>query len=260
VSVLYWVLIGLASWNLLYNDSFKRVLDLGHIILFVLICLVVYSVGTLVYLRLKKRYKNITIDVNDGFERIYYESKIQYYLIALVALVIFSTVTLFNTGGLGDTSIYFFWISLFALVFVFSYRTSTFFISKEKFVWKKGFSKIECPWADVVAIHHDVEPALMNAGRQFVSTSFFVETKNGFTKYADLTNIKVKGSYTVFSQGDKLVEEIKLKSGAPEKSGDVSMFKQTQKLSDVVFLLLGILLIPILIMVVYGFFTGTNPF
>lgn len=255
VSILFWAIIGSVLWNLLYSNSFKGTLDSERILYFVVICIAIYFIGIIVYFGLKKKYKNITIDISDGDERVYYESKIQYYLITLITLVIFSVITLFNIGRLSNVSIYFLGISLFALVFVYFYRTSVFILSRDKFVWKKGFLKIECPWTDVIAIHHDIEPALANVGRKFISTSFFIETKDGFTKYADLTNIKVKGSYTPFSQGNKLVEEIKLKSNAQEKAGDISMFKQTQKLKDIVFLLLAIFVIPALIIFLYYIFT-----
>ncbi len=256
VFVLFWAIIGSALWNLLYSDSFKGTLDSQHIFYFVFICLAVYSIGAIVYLTLKRKYKNVTIDISGGGERIYYESKLQYYIITFIAVITFSVITLLNIGGLSDVSVNFLGMSLFALVFVYFYRTSLFVLSKDKFVWKKGFSKIECLWADVIAIHHDIEPALTNVGRKFTSTSFFIETKSGFTKYADLTNIKVRGAYTPFSQGDKLVEEIKLKSNAPEKAGDVSMFKQTQKLKDIVFLLLAAFAVPALIIFLYCIFTG----
>jgi hypothetical protein len=256
VSSLFWVTIGAVMWNLLYSDSFKGTVDTDHIIYFLLVSSAVYSIGVIVYLQLNKKYKNISIDIHNEEERTYYESKFQYYLITVIALVFFSIATLFDIGGFSDMTIYFTGISFFAVLFVCFYRTSSFVLNRDTFVWKKGDLKIECPWTDVISIHHDVEPALSNVGRKFTSTSFFIETKSGFTKYADLTNIKIKGSYTVFSQGNILVDEILLKSNASVKVGEVSMFKQTQKPKAVVLLLLAIFIVPVLITFLYNVLTG----
>ncbi len=260
VSVLFWIIIGSVLWNLLYNDSFKGILDSEHILYFILICLATYTLGTIMYLQLTKKYKNVVIDIKNSDKRTYYESKTQYYFVSIIAFVVFSALSLFNIKGLSSVSIYFVGVSLLALVLVYFYRTSSFILSQDKFIWKKGFTKIECPWSDVIAIHHDIEPSLVNAGRKFKSSSFFIETKQGFTGYADLTNIKVKGYFTLLNQGNKLIEEIKLKSGSLEKAGDISMFKQTKKLKDLVLLLLGIFLIPVVIVTMYSFFTGFNLF
>ena len=260
VSILYWALIILALLRLTYSNDYKNVLGKQYIIYFALICGGLYFVGTLIYLVLRKFNNQEESKFVSTDRKEYYESKLQYYVIAIIANIVLGVVTIFNVGGLGNASIYLLGISLFALVFVYFYRTSIFILTPDKFVWKKGFKKIECSWTDVISINHDIEPALANIVRKFVSTSFFIETKSGFTKYADLTNIKLRNNYTVFSQGERLIEEIKLRSNAPEQSGKVSMFKQTQKLKDVVFLLLGIFIVPIVIILLYSFFTGYSLF
>lgn len=181
----------------------------------------------------------------------YYESRVQYQVAATVFFLIFLIVTVFNIGDLGRVAIYFLLISIFALIFLSIYRPSVFELTDKDFIWKKGNEKIISPWSEVTAIHYDWEPAMTNIFRKFRSNGFFIETKSGMTKYADKANIKQKGVSGFASKGNELISEIKKRSSAEEKTGEISMFKQTQKLKDVVLLILGIFLIPAIIIGIY---------
>jgi len=181
----------------------------------------------------------------------YYESRVQYQVAAIVFLLVFLIVTVFNIGDLGKVAIYFLLISIFALIFLSVYRPSVFELTDKDFTWKKGKQKIISPWSEVIAIHYDLEPVMINAFRKFRSSGFFIETKSGMTMYADKANIKQKGVSGFTSKGNELISEIIKRSSAVEKTGEISMFKQTQKLRDITLLILGIFLVPVIIIGVY---------
>ena len=248
LSVVYWVII----FTSLYNLANSSTLETKNIWIFFISSLILYAilfVGNHFVKNHDKKVLHKTITSSDRL--VYYESRIQYQVVTIIFLILFLVITIFNIGGLADISIYFLWMSAFATVFLFCYRPSTFELTDKHLIWKKGNLKIISPWSEVIAIHHDWEPALVNAPRNFKSTSFFIETKNGMSKCADKTNIKRKGVYTLSSMGDELIAEIKKRSPAVEKTGAVSMFKQTQKLKDVAFLLLAVFLVPAIIIGIY---------
>jgi RsiW-degrading membrane proteinase PrsW (M82 family) len=194
-----------------------------------------------------------------GFEpiSIYYESKMQYYFFTIACVLFFSYITFFNINNFRDTSQNFLVISLAAVIFVYFYKASKFYIDEDRFVWEKGRHRIECSWNEVLSINYDIErnwsfstPYLFKP-----SSIFFIETTKGLTKYADKSNIKLFDSYSFSSKGDELINTIKSRSQAREKMSAISVFKQTQKLLDWVLLLLAIFLIPATVILLYVFFT-----
>jgi hypothetical protein len=200
--------------------------------------------------------------MNSTPEAVYYESKIQYYIITLTFVVFFSYLTFFNPNNLRNIGQNFLIISLFAFIFVCFYQVSTFYIYEDRFIWKKGWKKIECPWSDLISINYDIQRnnllSLNTSGIFFRSSSaFFIETKNGLTKYADKSNIKLKGNYSFLSKGDDLISMIKSKSKNEnmEQTSSISTFKQTQKLWDWIFLISAIFVFPTIIILLYAIFT-----
>jgi len=190
--------------------------------------------------------------------KIYYESRIKAYA------VIFSA-TLFIIGiaySVQDLSftLSFIGIGAVAIFSTFFYKKATFVLTQDKFIWTKGSSKIKCPWSDVIAIHFDFEFNISNLQRGFKSRSFFIETKDGFTDYADISSLRRKGERYLFSQENEFIEQIRLKSNAVVKSGEVSVFKQTQKLKNLFFLLAVIFIVPVLIIFLFSIITGCNNF
>ncbi len=187
---------------------------------------------------------------------IYYESRIQYRVITVVLSLFFFSLTLSDDIGLSRVSIYFLLISLVANFLTLFYRPSVFEISDSTLTIKKGSSKIVAPWSEVLAIHYDWAPSTMNAHRGYKSNAFFIETKSGFSKYTDKANIKRHGAYTFRSMGGELISEIIKRSSAIEKTGEVSIFKQTQKFKDILYLFISLFFVPIIIFaiscLVYG--------
>ena len=193
--------------------------------------------------------------MNSNLEAVYYESKVQYYVITTVMVLLFTYLTFFNPDNIRNAVQDFLGIiSLFAFISVCFYRTSSFYIYTDKFIWKKGSNKIECAWNDVLTIHYDLQRS-SSTTRFGPSSSFFIETSKGLTKYADKTNIKLLGKYTFLSKGDELVSLIKSKSNSSEQTSSISVFRQTQKLWDWILIFLAIFLVPTIIILLYAFFT-----
>lgn len=203
----------------------------------------------------------IILSMKTSPKAIYYESKIQYFIITIVFILFFSYITFANPDNLGVAGQYFLGISIFAFVFVCFYQVSKFYIYDDRLIWKKGWNKVECPWSDIVAIHYDIQKNYSSKGNLFKqSSAFYIETKKGFTKYADKNNIKLKGGYTFSSKGKELVAQIKSASKCKEKTSAVSVFKQRQKLWDWVLLILAIFIVPIIIILLYSVFTKDYSF
>lgn len=187
---------------------------------------------------------------------VYYESRMQYRVITVGLSLLFLSFTFSDNIQLSKVSIYFLFISLVATFLTLFYRSSVFEISDSTLTIIKGSSKIVAPWSEVLVIHYDWEPSTMNARRGYKSNAFFIETKSGFSKYADKSNIKRYGAYTFRSMGGELISEIIKRSSAIEKTGEVSLFKQTQKFKDILYLFISLFLVPIIIFaisyLVYG--------
>jgi|GEM_PF-3460735 len=253
ISFVYWLIIFAALYNLPNSSA----LEARYIWIFFISAVILYAilfVGNRFVSNHDKKVLQKTPLPSDAL--IYYESKFQYKLISTVLLIVFLVITLFDIGGYANVSIYFLVMSAVALVFLFFYRTSTFELTNTSLIWKKGRLKITSPWAEVVAIHYDWAPAVANAPRGFKTTSFFIETKNGMSTYADKASIKRGGVFTFSSMGDELITEIKKRSTAIEKTGAISMFKHTQKLKDVILLPIAIFLVPVIIIAIYFLIYG----
>jgi len=174
---------------------------------------------------------------------IYYETKIPFFVI-LGLFIAGCVYGLVKIGGdyLMNPFFYFTCILVVMLLFLVLYRTSSFHIYDNKLVIKKGSHIIETPWNEVVGIHYDYAPNIWYILRGFKSNDFFLETKQGFTKYANEWNIR-KDSYTFRSRSKDLIADIKQRSGASEDVGAVSGFKQKQNMVVIVFLICAIVLI-----------------
>lgn len=248
ISFVYWLIILTA----LYNLSNSSTLGTKYLWVFFVFAVILYAILFIVSHIITRYDKKVLAETPESSEKlIYYESKIQYKVVTTVLLILFLLVTLFDVGGFANVSIYFLVMSAVALVFLFFYQTSSFEITGNSLTWKRGKLKISVPWSDVIAVHYDWAPSIANAPRRFKTTNFFIETKSGMTAYADKASIKLRGVYTFASMGDQLVAEIKKRSSAVEKTGAVSMFKQTQKLKDVILLPLAIFLVPLIIIAIY---------
>jgi hypothetical protein len=186
--------------------------------------------------------------------KIYYESKLKDYTILFLA-VMFAGLISYATHGLG---VYFLGIAIVAGVVSYFYKGSILIISPDKFIWKKGNKQIECPWSDVVAIHFDHEISITTLQKNFKGYMFFIETKAGFTSRIDLVAMRAKGHPLTLSKGQELLDLIKSKSEATERIGEVSAFKQTEKLRGMTFLVIAIFAVPILIFLYYSVFAGCN--
>ncbi len=168
---------------------------------------------------------------------VFYETKVPYYVVT-VLLVVGFLIGFIITGGdyLMNVFFYFLCISIAFFLLVCFYSGSKFYIYEDKLVWKKGFREMESPWNEVIGIHYDYAPNVWYLGRNFKSNNFFLETKKGYTKYANEWNIRKQGAYTLRSKSKDLMDELKKRSGAQEDTGAVSMLKQRQNLWGIIIL------------------------
>lgn len=254
LSLVYWLIIFAVVFNIYNSPTFY----VKYLWVVLSSAAILYLVLSIVNYFVLNHDKKVLLKASISSDNItYYESKFQYQIILTVLLFVFIIMTIFDIGGLGKISIYFLGLNVFALVFLLYYRTSTFELTATSLIWKKGNLTINSPWNEVIGVHYDWTPSISNASRGFKSTSFFIETKKGLTAYVDKASIKRKGIFTFSSIGDELISEIKKRSSAIEKTGAVSMFKQTQKHRDIIFLLALIFLIPLFIAMVYVLVYGS---
>lgn len=190
--------------------------------------------------------------------KIYYESKTPLY-IGVLAVFIAVLVLSFINASLFD----FFYATLLVLllvmiIVVFLSPSAKISLFEDRLEFKKGKQSISVSWKDVLNIHKD--PVFANdifsyyLARRFAMGGVFLETTKGYTKYFAPQLIRMEGSNMKWKD---LVDEIKAKSNAEIKTGKVSIFKQKTKLFDVVFIILACLLAPIIVILLYGLFTGT---
>jgi hypothetical protein len=188
--------------------------------------------------------------------KIYYESKLKDYAVLFLAIIF----TGFFAYLMPETRISFLCIGIIEIIVAYLYKGSSITITADKFIWSKGLKKIECPWSDVVNIHFDNEFTTANLQRGLKGSAFFIETKMGMTSRIDLVSLRVKGHPFTLSKGQELLDLIKSKSTATERTGEVSAFKQTERMTGFVIVLGAIFVVPILIIFIYSLFIGCNIF
>lgn len=189
--------------------------------------------------------------------KIYYESKKVMYVTVLSLLVILLVLFFINSLPLSTFFGYLTLIVCVMLIGVYLYPTARISIFEDHLEFKKGRQNISVPWNKVVNIHKDPVFASNIASyylaKRFYMGGCFIETTDGYTKYFTPQLIRAVGSDQTWKD---LVNEIKGKCGAQVKVGEVSMFKQKSKLFDVVFIILSIFIFPVVIILLYGIFTG----
>ncbi|MEI8328156.1 MAG: hypothetical protein WCG02_03405 [Candidatus Taylorbacteria bacterium] len=190
--------------------------------------------------------------------KIYFESKKIMYGIVLSLLLLLLILSFIYASPLDSLFASLIIIVCVMVVGVYLYPTATFSIYEDHLEFKKGSQKISVPWSGVLNIHK--EPVFATdiisyyLAKRYYMGGAFLETTQGYSKYFAPQLIRSKNGPATFKDLEK---EIESRSVAHMQEGQVSIFKQKSKLFDVVFIIAAIFLIPVIIILLYGLFTGT---
>jgi len=184
--------------------------------------------------------------------RTFYETKVQAYCIATILLIL-----LLNPFGFES---YLFLVPIVMLVSVFLRPVARITISEANFIYEKGRKRIVVPWNEVEGVHQDsvFSPNLISfyISSKFRMGGFFVETKSqGFTDYIGPMSENRYG-FSSHSIVD-VTNEISKRCHREIRTGAVSILKQRKKLWDVSFIILAVFTIPVLVILLWGVFTGS---
>lgn len=186
-------------------------------------------------------------NLNEKPQVIFSESKFYLYIIPIAFLVLgFFTV------------IEFIFIAAIMILFLFFSSKAKICIYEDYLIYEKKRKKI-IKYSDIKGVHQD--PVFStNIFSYFLSSKFriggfFIETKDGFTEY--IGSVYKNNSFLLPFSRSELIKEITDRSKTKLYTGTVSSRKNPTRLKNMVLLLFSILLVPILIILFFGFFTGT---
>lgn len=190
--------------NMEYEYSFDNLIGL-EIVPYIILGLFVFYVLIVVPILIRRKNRGGEIIGNT-----YFESKVQYYLVSLIGVILFAILYVFNLGDARELYMLFEAIALTAFVFVSLYVPSVISLTNDGFTYTKGSRHLSAKWNEIKGIHFNPAPSIW-AGifYGFKSTSFIIETTKGVTGYIDKKTIKkYKDKFSLNSRGEELLKNI----------------------------------------------------
>lgn len=211
LSILSWLTIGIVIINLNFNTDYKDLLDFNQKTYFILLCFGLYIILSIMFFAIKisQNKKDILTEtlLKSQKEITYFESKVQFYVTSIVAIISCISLSYFMGDSFLDL---FLWISIIFFVAVIFSARAEITLNDKGFKYKRGFRVVFAEWSEVEGLHAD--PPISSVGRISYQpdnpSTFVIQTVKGDCVIRGGI-IKIKGHYSLFkTSGDRLLRQL----------------------------------------------------